>query len=324
MVVPASGEITLLKVHKEKTTNAYGDFVPSIPATAGTELYPSSFGNAPSTYNNTSLEDESEIPPFGGTINMDNPSANRPDGSAPDQLSEFYSYDHDFTDPGGGGGGGTGKKPGGGPCFMGDTLIRMADGSTKRIDEIQIGDSVVVVSGSWPEAHPTGSDWTRMETFLWSFSSGWSGSFSDTNISYSTSSVTQVVSESFSAHEQFELWENDTTKNSWEDGYTNNYKIIKASYGHPFLIRPKYKDGRSGERNDNDDGYLCWKMSRAIGKGDQMYISGSGFVTIKSRKFIGGISGSGYESLEDWNTMYTFRCEENEAWIANDIVVRET
>lgn len=321
MVVPASGEITLLKVHKEKTTNAYGDFVPSIPGTAATDLYPSSFGNAPPAYNNTPLENESDIPPFGGSINMFNPSSNRPDGSAPDALSEFYSYDHDAVDPNPPGGGG--KKPGG-PCFMGDTLIRMADGSTKRIDEIEVGDNVVVVSGSWPEAHPTGSDWTRMETFLWSFSSGWSGSFSDTNISYSTSLVSQVQSSSFSHHERFEMWETDTTKNTWEDGYTNNYRIINASYGHPFLIRPKYKDGRCGERNDNDDGYLCWKMSRAIGKGDQMYLSGSGFITIKDRKFIGGISGSGYESLEEWNTMYTFRCEENQAWIANDIIVRET
>ena len=315
MVVPSSGEITLLKVHKEKETNAYGDFVPSIPSTAGTELYPSSFGNAPTTYDNTSLEDESEIPPFGGTINMNNPSSNRPDGSAPDALSEFYSYDHDASSGGGGG------DPRGGRCFMVDSKIRMADGTTKNIEDIQVGDEVVVVSGSWPEAHPTGSDWTRMETFLWSFSSGWSGSFSDTNISYSTSSVTQVVSESFSSYEQFEMWENDTTKNTWEDGYTNNYRMIKSSFGHSFLIRPKYKDGRCGERNDNDDGYLCWKLSRQIGKGDQMYLSGSGFVTIKSRKFIGGISGSGHE---DWNTMYTFRCEENQAWIANDIIVRET
>ena len=312
MVAPSSGEITLLKVHKEKETNAYGDFVPSIPSTAGTELYPSSFGNAPTAYQNTSLEDESEIPPFGGTINMNNPSSNRPDGSAPDALSEFYSYDHDASS----GGGGDPRR-----CFMGDSKIRMADGTTKNIEDIQVGDEVVVVSGSWPEAHPTGSDWTRMETFLWSFSSGWSGSFSDTNISYSTSSVTQVVSESFSSYEQFEMWENDTTKNTWEDGYTNNYRVIKASYGHPFFIRPKYKDGRCGERNDNDDGYLCWKVSRKIGKGDQMYLSGSGFVTIKSKKFIGGISGSGQEN---WNTMYTFRCEENQAWIVNDIIVRET
>ena len=312
LICPSSGEITLLKVHKEKTVNSYGGY--SVPATAGTDLFPSSFGEPPSpldpSYLNTNLRAESLTP----VLNTANSPVNRPNGAAPHHLTEFYSYDHDFTSGGGGGG------PRG-PCFIGDTKIRMADGTTKNIEDIQVGDEVVVVSGSWPEAHPTGSDWTRMETFLWSFSSGWSGSFSDTNISYSTSSVTQVVSESFSSYEQFEMWENDTTKNTWEDGYTNNYRVIKASYGHPFFIRPKYKDGRCGERNDNDDGYLCWKVSRKIGKGDQMYLSGSGFVTIKSKKFIGGISGSGQEN---WNTMYTFRCEENQAWIVNDIIVRET
>ena len=31
------------------------------------------------------------------TINTENASANRPDGSAPHAMSEFYSYDHDLT-----------------------------------------------------------------------------------------------------------------------------------------------------------------------------------------------------------------------------------
>jgi len=31
------------------------------------------------------------------TINTANPAANRPDGSAPHAMSEFYSYDHDLT-----------------------------------------------------------------------------------------------------------------------------------------------------------------------------------------------------------------------------------
>ncbi len=31
------------------------------------------------------------------TINTENASANRPDGSAPHAISEFYSYDHDLT-----------------------------------------------------------------------------------------------------------------------------------------------------------------------------------------------------------------------------------
>ena len=77
-----------------------------------------------------------------------------------------------------------------------------------------------------------------------------------------------------------------TKKNLINLKSTSNYRIIKSSFGHPFLIRPKYSDGRSGERNDNDNGYLCFKTSNKIGRGDQMYISGSGFVTIKSKKTI--------------------------------------
>ena len=76
MATPAntSTEITLAKVRNELATNAYGTAY-----TAGeTSLYHASIG----TY---------------GTINTGNASADRPDGTAPHSLSEFYNYDHDLT-----------------------------------------------------------------------------------------------------------------------------------------------------------------------------------------------------------------------------------
>ena len=48
-----------------------------------------------STTANTSLEDQSDG--TYATINTANASADRPDGSAPHAMSEFYSYDHDLV-----------------------------------------------------------------------------------------------------------------------------------------------------------------------------------------------------------------------------------
>ena len=76
MATPAntSTELTLAKVRNELATNSYGTAY-----TAGeTSLYQASIG----TY---------------GTINTGNASADRPDGTAPHSLSEFYNYDHDLT-----------------------------------------------------------------------------------------------------------------------------------------------------------------------------------------------------------------------------------
>jgi hypothetical protein len=52
------------------------------------------FGRS-STTGNTSLEDLSDGTV--ATINTQNDSADRPDGSAPHAISEFYSYDHDLA-----------------------------------------------------------------------------------------------------------------------------------------------------------------------------------------------------------------------------------
>ena len=76
MATPAntSTELTLAKVRNELATNSYGTAY-----TAGeTSLYQASIG----TY---------------GTINTANASADRPNGSAPHSLSEFYNYDHDLS-----------------------------------------------------------------------------------------------------------------------------------------------------------------------------------------------------------------------------------
>ena len=72
MAVPASGELSLWKIMNEVDDNDY---------------------DAGGQYSNVSLEDLSDGTV--ATINTNNASSNRPDGSAPHAMSEFYSYDHD-------------------------------------------------------------------------------------------------------------------------------------------------------------------------------------------------------------------------------------
>jgi len=72
MAVPSSGEVSLLKLMNELSDDDY---------------------DAGEDHNDVSLSDLSD-----GTvssINTDNDAADRPDGSAPHAMSEFYSYDHD-------------------------------------------------------------------------------------------------------------------------------------------------------------------------------------------------------------------------------------
>lgn len=75
MAVPASGAISLAKIRDEIENNNYNH---------------SLYGY---TSSSTSLGDISD----GSidTINTNNASADRPDGSAPHAMSEFYNYDHD-------------------------------------------------------------------------------------------------------------------------------------------------------------------------------------------------------------------------------------
>ena len=69
MALPASGQISLRDIHFE--------FVGDNPI------------------NPISLKEISDD--TFATINTENASANRPDGSAPHEMSEFYSYDHDLS-----------------------------------------------------------------------------------------------------------------------------------------------------------------------------------------------------------------------------------
>ena len=72
MAVPASGELSLRAIRNELSTNNY---------------------NATSQFTNVSLNSMSVG--TNGTINTNNASADRPDGTAPHNMSEFYSYNHD-------------------------------------------------------------------------------------------------------------------------------------------------------------------------------------------------------------------------------------
>lgn len=72
MAVPASGALSLRGIMREIKTNNYN----SSNSYFGISLYSMSTGGQ-------------------GTINTANATSDRPNGSAPHNMSEFYSYDHD-------------------------------------------------------------------------------------------------------------------------------------------------------------------------------------------------------------------------------------
>jgi hypothetical protein len=74
MAVPSSGELSLLGIRREVSGNNY---------------------NSSTNYTNISLEDLSDGTV--ATINTSNASSDRPDGSAPHAMTEFYAYDHDLS-----------------------------------------------------------------------------------------------------------------------------------------------------------------------------------------------------------------------------------
>ena len=74
MSVPKNGQLSLRGIRRELETNNY---------------------NSSINYTNISLEDLSDGTV--ATIHTGNPADDRPDGSAPHQMSEFYSYDHDLA-----------------------------------------------------------------------------------------------------------------------------------------------------------------------------------------------------------------------------------
>ena len=77
MAVPSSGAISLAKIRDEIENNNYN-----------ANIYGYTSGQ-------TSLEDISDG--TYDTINTQNASADRPDGTAPHSMSEFYAYDHDLS-----------------------------------------------------------------------------------------------------------------------------------------------------------------------------------------------------------------------------------
>ena len=76
MAVPSSGTLSLASIRGELQNNSYSAYT-----SAATCLEEASEG----TY---------------GTINTDNAASNRPDGSDPHCMSEFYAYDHDASSGG--------------------------------------------------------------------------------------------------------------------------------------------------------------------------------------------------------------------------------
>ena len=68
--------------------------LPAASAAISMSMINTEFGRTSNT-SNTSLSDLSDGTV--ATINTGNASANRPDGSTPHQMSEFYSYDHDLV-----------------------------------------------------------------------------------------------------------------------------------------------------------------------------------------------------------------------------------
>ena len=91
MAVPASGEISLGSIYFEFDQNDYTAFETVIDGQGNPQI--EDFDE-----DGVSLSDLSDGTE--GIINTANASADRPDGSAPHAMSEFYSYNHDAVSPG--------------------------------------------------------------------------------------------------------------------------------------------------------------------------------------------------------------------------------
>jgi len=75
MAVPSSGQLSLTSIHAELNENDY---------------YVNADGYSPSLQGLSTGGS-----PLNEAINTNNPVSDRPDGSAPHAMSEFYGYDHD-------------------------------------------------------------------------------------------------------------------------------------------------------------------------------------------------------------------------------------
>jgi hypothetical protein len=89
MAVPSSGSLSLFGIAKEIHLDNYNNTVPA-PGSGGTNW--SQLG-----YPSISLKNMSTGAGGFDAINTANASADRPNGSSPHNMSEFYAYDHDKT-----------------------------------------------------------------------------------------------------------------------------------------------------------------------------------------------------------------------------------
>jgi hypothetical protein len=89
MAVPSSGSLSLFGIAKELEITNYNNSIPP-PTGSGTNY--ATFYATPISLKNMSTG-------AGGfdSINTANSSSNRPDGSTPHSMGEFYAYDHDLT-----------------------------------------------------------------------------------------------------------------------------------------------------------------------------------------------------------------------------------
>ena len=90
MAVPASGEISLGSIYFEFDQNDYTSF--EICDRLLKEIQIEDFDE-----DGVSLSNLSQGIGFAGGLNTANAASDRPDGSAPHAMSEFYSYDHDLS-----------------------------------------------------------------------------------------------------------------------------------------------------------------------------------------------------------------------------------
>lgn len=94
MAVPSSGTLYLRMIAKEVAANSYSTHPVDgigLSQLGSTSLKDMSTGGG--TNSAGSLLSSGSFP----AINTANASSNRPDGSTPHAMSEFYSYDHDFA-----------------------------------------------------------------------------------------------------------------------------------------------------------------------------------------------------------------------------------
>lgn len=89
MAVPSSGVLSLFGIAKEVHLNNYNNTVPA-PGSGGTNW-------SQLNYPSISLGNMSTGAGGFDAINTTNASADRPNGSSPHSMAEFYAYDHDKT-----------------------------------------------------------------------------------------------------------------------------------------------------------------------------------------------------------------------------------